>query len=1576
MSARSRFWMKAGGAVLSLIVLLLVIAIMTVRTQWFAEYVKHKIISVAEESTGGRVELGSFAFDWTHLRARVSNLVLHGSEPASGAPLLRIDSIELRLRLLPSFKRTVDLEYLGLGKPVVNVIVFPDGTTNVPAPKVPSKSDTPALETIVDLAIHQFDLNEGAVTFANQKIPFLAHGRNLRAQLSFNSLRSVYHGDITLEGLQFSQAGRPALEGTVKLPVTIAKDLVDLENASIETTRSKITLTGSLSNMKHPVVEAHLVSHVQLADVQRATGAHIESCTKNLPCFADADVNLHVDEQGFAISKGSLSLGKSNLNASGTRESANLQGKLVMAELGRVFNFPGDSIGDIGVAGVVSSGSKGIELHNFLIGAAGGKLTVDASLVDYKMFQLRGKLAGFDIADLEKRFLSAKQGYDGTIGGTVHVAGDLSKAGTTGIRAETQLQIVPARRGMPVKGHFDADYDGANNLVKIRNGSIALPHSLLTVSGILGTRLNADFTSTNTSDLYPAMAMSMKEPPAEIPLTLSGGRLELHAHADGPIASVSMGARVNVQKFSIEKRAFDQADVDLTASAKGVHILKGSLTRQAMTATFSGSSGLQNWALTDAQPISVYAELHNAEFADLLALAGEASIPTTGKLAASVKATGTVGNPQGEISVAATDGTIYEEAFQKLDLQVTMLDRLVRLTRAEWVGRAGTLQATGSYTHPRETLLSGDLRLHAESHQVQLNALANLAKQRAGMDGVLQLNLDASANVHPENSQTELLLTSLSGTVRVDNIREQSKSYGNLAVTAQTAGATVNFQADSNLSGSAIHASGQTKLAKDYPTTADLSIQNLQVENLPFDLGIPIKGLLAMNAHGQGTLSNPDVSAQLTFARGSIRGEPIDRLQAQARYTAQLIEVSSLQVTTPAGTAKLDGAFSHPVNDFNSGSIKAHLVSGDIQVARIKSLEQIKSGLGGRLKASLDVEAGLKTVNGGREVVPSRIDGAAELAGVTYGGRSFGDARLTAKTTAGRVDFALDSNLARSAIHAQGQATLTKDYPVTAQFSALDLRFSNFKPLLNVESPIPDLEALADIEGTVSGSAGNIDQLKGEVRIPRLEVDTPPRGSAKTTRFSLKNDGPLQAQLSNSIITIRSARMIGPRGTLIAVGGTTGLKDPNTMDVTVKADADLALLQDLDHDFYSSGKVSVDAAIRGSLTTPNATGSLQLKDASINMVGFSNGISNANGTIALNGTSASIRSLTGESGGGKVTLTGFAAMRDGTLRYSVKANASRVRTRQQGISIVNTAVIAVSGTSEQSLISGTVTIESVGMNPQSDFGSILASTSAAQGANEQVSPFLSNTRLDVRIRTSPDVRFQSSLARDLHAEANLTLIGTLSNPGMTGRVTVTDGDLIFFGNEYKVNHAVVSFYNPLRIEPQLNVSLETTVKSINVVLSLSGPIENLKLSYRSDPPLQFDEIVGLLATGKRPSSDPTIVANEAAAPQQSVAQMGASAVVSQAIASPISGRLERVFGVSQLKIDPTFESGSSLPQARLSLQQRVASNVTFTYTQDLSQSNSQLIRVEWAMSPRFSAVATRDVNGIIGVDFFYKRQFR
>jgi translocation and assembly module TamB len=35
-----------------------------------------------------------------------------------------------------------------------------------------------------------------------------------------------------------------------------------------------------------------------------------------------------------------------------------------------------------------------------------------------------------------------------------------------------------------------------------------------------------------------------------------------------------------------------------------------------------------------------------------------------------------------------------------------------------------------------------------------------------------------------------------------------------------------------------------------------------------------------------------------------------------------------------------------------------------------------------------------------------------------------------------------------------------------------------------------------------------------------------------------------------------------------------------------------------------------------------------------------------------------------------------------------------------------------------------------------------------------------------------------------------------------------------------------------------------------------------------------------------------------------------------------------------------------------------------------------VIRVEWAFSKEWSAVALRDENGLFGLDFYYKRRFK
>src|SRR5205823_6852847 len=120
--------------------------------------------------------------------------------------------------------------------------------------------------------------------------------------------------------------------------------------------------------------------------------------------------------------------------------------------------------------------------------------------------------------------------------------------------------------------------------------------------------------------------------------------------------------------------------------------------------------------------------------------------------------------------------------------------------------------------------------------------------------------------------------------------------------------------------------------------------------------------------------------------------------------------------------------------------------------------------------------------------------------------------------------------------------------------------------------------------------------------------------------------------------------------------------------------------------------------------------------------------------------------------------------------------------------------------------------------------------------------------------------------------------------------------------------------------------------------------DRLKLAYRSEPPLQLSEIVSLLASGKAPTTDPVLAAREPVAPQQSFQQAGASTLLGQAVANPVSGRLQRLFGVSKLKIDPQITGASNTPQATLTLEQQISKNLTFTYIQDVTKSNPQSLR--------------------------------
>jgi translocation and assembly module TamB len=1632
MSKRSKVVLTVLGSIAGLVLVVAISAPFVLQSDWFSNFVRQKIISTTEESTGGKVELGSFQFDWRHLTVRIRNFVLHGTEAKNVHPLLSVDLLELHLRLFSGIAHTIDLTYLGVQKPEVNLIVYPDGKTNIPEPKVKTKSsNTNGLQTVVDLKIGEFLLQNGLLEYAQQKSAFSGRGENLTAKLNYNSVHPSYSGSLKIDPLLLSSGTRPPLRANINLPVSIEGDAIRVAGATISTDASKINLNASLEHLNAPDIQAHVNANVSLPEVARSFDVPIDVGSRDVPKELSADLGVRMNDKNnvLQIDTAHIGLGRTTFAASGTvrdtskpSEAAQFNASLALDELSKLFKTRSPQVdGSIALNGTASldaqnnyrvngvldshavsirSGSTNlndITLHTpfhadpYLVSLDGLKLnalggSLNAKLFIEKMQQLsvEGDLRNFSLPVLASIMTGKQLGYDGTIDGQLRATGDLKAKGTTGYNAQAKLDILPGAHGVPVRGQINARYSGPTGLVDVANSYIALPNSRLDLSGSLNKQLDLNLVSQDLNDFLPAANFGASKPETALPVTLQGGRASLQAQVEGSLSAPQITGHLAVNRFAVDQRSFDNFAIDLAASPSQADLQNGSLTRGALRTSFNGSLGLDKWSPLPSSPVSANLTLRNATLPDLLSLAGESSIPASGDITSDIHITGTYGNPLGSAVLEILNGAAYDQPFQRIYARVNLADQLISLSPLQVRSDAGALNAEGRFRHPRQSFTTGNIQLHVSSSTIQLANLTPLQQKSPGAAGAIQLNADASANLHETNGQTAFDVTNVAADVSANSLRVQNQDAGNLTATVRTVNRVVNYQVSSNFAGSDVDLRGRTNLAADYPTDASASIQHLSVAKLLSITGqssIPASGDFSLNAHVAGTVKAPKADLNFAFANANVYEEPIDSFNGKLSYANNLVNFSSLALNTPAGNLTLNGSFQHPEADFKRGSLRLNLNTSDIQLAKVEHVKRAQLDVNGTLHMAADLAGELRDQKGVPIMLFSRLNADAEATGLQMNGQSLGQLKFNAKTSGSRLNFRLDSNLAKSDVHGQGHAELSGDYPLQADLSFSNIRYTNMAPFIPSQSGLPPaFEGLVEGKASVSGPVLDPDRLSARLELDRLSAQTNPTTSptgAKSGRsVTIENDGPVLIALSNDVITVQQLRLKGP-STTFQVSGRANLKDQVApLNVKLNGNVDLVVLQDADREFYSNGGLSLDAAVHGTFAKPLVNGKIVLTNANVNYATAPNGISNANGVILLNGTGATIQNLTAESGGGKISVTGFAGLTGNTFTYNLEAAANRVRVRYSGISVTSSATIDAVGNARRSLVSGNIRIQRIAYNSSSDAGSLLSSFASKPPTTPSApSGLLTGMRLDIHILTAPDLHVSTTYANRLSVEANLTVRGTAANPGMLGRVVITDGQLVFFGNTYTVNTGTVSFYNPNTIEPVLNVSLETLAQGVDVTLGVAGTMENLNLSYRSDPPLSFEQIVELLATNTTPNN-PNIVANQPPTPQQSYTQMGESAILGQAVANPLASRVQRVFGLSQFKIDPSVAGYNGQPGARVTLQQRIFNNVTFTYITDVTVANSEIVRVQWDLTPKFSAVGLRDYNGNVSIQFFYNFKIR
>jgi translocation and assembly module TamB len=587
------------------------------------------------------------------------------------------------------------------------------------------------------------------------------------------------------------------------------------------------------------------------------------------------------------------------------------------------------------------------------------------------------------------------------------------------------------------------------------------------------------------------------------------------------------------------------------------------------------------------------------------------------------------------------------------------------------------------------------------------------------------------------------------------------------------------------------------------------------------------------------------------------------------------------------------------------------------------------------------------------------VHATARLDNLTLGDQKLGNVVTDAHSEHGSLFYTTDSVLSGARLHISGQTELRGDYVTQAKltFSELDI-----DPLLKLTG-IEGLTAHSSIEGemVVSGPLKQPKRLNGEASISQFAI--------ALAGVPLQSDGPLHVLLRNGVLQLDPLHITG-EDTNLRAQGTVNIVGVRDLKLHADGEINLKLAQTVNPDIASSGRVDISMDARGTIEQPDLSGQVQFTNASISLQDVPNGLSQINGTLQFNQNRLDVKALTGQTGGGQLKLGGYITYQGG-LYGDLTATGKNIRIRYPaGVSSMADATLRLQGTQKNLLLSGSVLITRFAINPNLDISGLAGSTQSVSPPIDPNSPS-NHLRLDIHITSAPSLNFQNSFAK-LAGDVDLRVRGTVATPSVLGRVNVTEGSANFAGTQYQLQHGDIFFTNPVRIDPTIDLDATARVENYDITIGLHGTANKLNVSYRSEPPLPQQDVIALLALGRTQEEQSMYTQQQ----QNLGTNSTTNALLGGALNATVSNRVEKLFGVGSVKIDPTFVGTLGNSTARITVEQQVSRNLTLTYATNVNSTAQQLIQAQVDITRNVSVVAVRDENGVFSMVLKVHRRYR
>ena len=708
---------------------------------------------------------------------------------------------------------------------------------------------------------------------------------------------------------------------------------------------------------------------------------------------------------------------------------------------------------------------------------------------------------------------------------------------------------------------------------------------------------------------------------------------------------------------------------------------------------------------------------------------------------------------------------------------------------------------------------------------------------------------------------------------------------------------------------------------------------------------LPLAGPVSIALSLDGPIRSLAGSGSAELDGGAVYGQPVERIRAQASLANRTVTLSSLTANAAGGSISASGSLGLDSKQFHLDSR-----GSGIDVAQLEWTRQHKLGITGRLDF---------TVAGSGSTDDPRLEGHAAFAGLEWNGEPIGPLAVTARTANHSMTYSADTRVETAGLSLQGQTALDDGYQTQAKLEFAQFNVGTLLDMANVQGLSGESAMAGSI--TLDGPLARPEDLRGEARLNEM--------SMTVAGVHLKSESGLHATLAGARLSLDPLHITG-EDTDLRAQGTLALRDPQRLDFAASGAINLKLGQMLDPDLTASGTTTFQVEAHGPLQDPGLRGQVEFHSGSLALEDIPNGLSQLQGTLEFNQDRLEVKSLSAVSGGGQLAVTGYLAYQRG-LYADLRVNGKGIRIRYpNGVSSLADGDFHLQGMQNNLLLSGNVLITRFSVSPDLDIAALAAQAAVAQPIVPPNAPS-NHIRLDVHVVSAPQLNFQTTVAK-LAGDVDLRLRGTLAAPTLLGTVQITEGTATLAGTRYELQRGTVSFTNPVRIEPSIDLSATARVSDYDITLGLHGTPSKMSVTYRSDPPLPEQDVVALLALGRTQDTQRLYTQQQ----EQEGASPTTDALLGGALNATVSSRIQKLFGAGSVKIDPNYLGALGNSTTRIIVEEQVGRNATLTYATNVDTTQQQLLQAEVAINRHVSLLVARDESGVFSMVIKATRRYR